>query len=87
LDSSNDVKVGPFGLTTYRSAKDKELQLGLDLQGGISVTMEVGLDGLIKSLSNYTKDEKFNTALNNAIARKANSGADLISLFIEEYKK
>ncbi|MBA4198047.1 MAG: protein translocase subunit SecDF [Chitinophaga sp.] len=87
LDSSTDVKVGPFGWTTYRSAKDKELQLGLDLQGGISVTMEVGLDGLIKSLSNYSKDEKFNTALNNAIARKANSGADLISLFVEEYKK
>ncbi|MBS1642905.1 MAG: protein translocase subunit SecDF [Bacteroidetes bacterium] len=87
LDSSNDVKIGPFGWTTYRSAKDKELQLGLDLQGGISVTMEVGLDGLIKSLANYPKDEKFNAALNNAITRKANSGADLISLFIEEYKK
>ncbi|MBN8838268.1 MAG: protein translocase subunit SecDF [Sphingobacteriia bacterium] len=87
LDSTNDSKIGPFGLTTYRSAKDKELLLGLDLQGGMSVTMEVGLDGLLKSLSNYTKDPGFNTALNNAIARKANSGADLISLFVEEFKK
>ena len=33
--------------------------LGLDLQGGMSVTMEVGLDGLIKSLANYTKDPVF----------------------------
>jgi SecD/SecF fusion protein len=87
LDSTKDAKVGPFGLTTYRSAKDKELMLGLDLQGGMSVTLEVGLDGLLKSLADYTKDKQFNQALDAAVQRKANSGADLISLFTEEYKK
>jgi len=87
LDSTKDAKVGPFGLTTYRDAKDKELLLGLDLQGGMSVTMEVGLDGLLKSLADYTKDPQFNRALEAAVNRKANSGADLISLFVEEYKK
>ncbi|MEP6514427.1 MAG: protein translocase subunit SecDF, partial [Parafilimonas sp.] len=56
LDSTKETNIGPFGLTTYRNAKDKELMLGLDLQGGMSVTMEVGLDGLIRSLANYTKD-------------------------------
>ena len=86
LDSTKDTKLG-FGLTTYGSAKEKELMLGLDLQGGMSVTMEVGLDGLIKSLANYTKDPAFNTALNNAVAKKANSRADLISLFKEEYAR
>jgi len=86
LDSTKDTKLA-FGLTTYRSAKEKELMLGLDLQGGMSVTMEVGLDGLIKSLANYSKDPVFNKALDAAVARKANSGADLITLFREEYKK
>ncbi len=86
LDSTKDVKLA-FGLTTYRSAKEKELMLGLDLQGGMSVTMEVGLDALIKSLSNYTKDVNLNKALDAAVARKANSGANLITLFLEEYKK
>lgn len=86
LDSTKDTKLA-FGLTTYRSAKEKELMLGLDLQGGMSVTMEVGLDGLIKSLSNYSKDANFNKALDAAVERKANSGADLITLFLEEYKK
>jgi len=86
LDSTKDTKLA-FGLTTYRSAKEKELMLGLDLQGGMSVTMEVGLDGLIKSLSNYTKDANFNKALDAAVGRKANSGADLITLFLEEYSK
>ena len=86
LDSTKDTKLA-MGLTTYRNAKEKELMLGLDLQGGMSVTMEVGLDGLIKSLANYSKDPNFNKALNNAVARKANSGADLITLFIDEFKK
>ena len=84
LDSTKDSKLA-FGLTTYASAKEKELMLGLDLQGGMSVTMEVGLDGLIKSLANYTKDASFNTALNKAVQKKANSRADLISLFRDEY--
>ncbi len=86
LDSTKDTKIGPFGLTTYRSAKDKELLLGLDLQGGMSVTMEVGLDGLVKSLANYTKDAGFNKALDAAVAKKANSGADFITLFTDAYK-
>ena len=51
LDSTKNTKIGPFGFTTYKEAKDKELALGLDLQGGMSVTMEVGMDGLIKSLA------------------------------------
>ncbi len=86
LDSTKDTKIGPFGLTTYRSAKDKELLLGLDLQGGMSVTMEVGLDGLVKSLANYTKDAGFNKALDAAVAKKANGGADFITLFSDEFK-
>jgi SecD/SecF fusion protein len=86
LDSTKDTKIGPFGLTTYRSAKDKEVLLGLDLQGGMSVTVEVGLDGLVRSLANYSKDNAFNNALNAAVAKKANSGADFITLFTNEFK-
>ena len=85
LDSTKETKLF-FGLTTYAEAKEKELMLGLDLQGGMSVTMEVGLDGLIKSLANYSKEPAFNTALANAVNKKANSNADLITLFTNEYK-
>ncbi len=85
LDSTKDTKLF-FGLTTYGAAKQNELMLGLDLQGGMSVTMEVGLDGLIKSLANYSKEPAFNTALTNAVNKKANSNADLITLFTNEYK-
>jgi SecD/SecF fusion protein len=86
LDSTKGNKIGWYG-TTYSDCKDKELALGLDLQGGMSVTMEVGMDGLIRSLADFTKDAAFNKALDAAIARKANSGVDLAGLFIEEYNK
>lgn len=86
LDSTKDTKLA-FGLTTYRSAKEKELMLGLDLQGGMSVTMEVGLDGLLRSLANFTRDPQFTKPLESAVARKANSGTDLITLFREEFAK
>jgi len=86
LDSTKNDKI-VLGVGTYQYAKNQELMLGLDLQGGMNVTMEVGLDGLVKSLSGYNRDENFNKALNSANARKANSGADYITLFGEEYKR
>lgn len=87
LDSTLDNKIGPMSLVTYRSAKEKQLNLGLDLQGGISITVEVGMNDLIHNLADKTKDQAFNTALNNAVALKANTNADLVSLFVQEYKK
>ncbi|MDB5246200.1 MAG: protein-export rane protein [Segetibacter sp.] len=86
LDSTKNDKI-VLGLGTYQYAKDQELTYGLDLQGGMNVTMEVGLDGLIKALSGYNRDPNFNKALEQANARKANSGADFITLFGEEYKR
>lgn len=86
-NTTGDAKIGPFGLTTYQHAKDNELQLGLDLQGGMSVTMEVGLDALIRSLANNSKDMGLNRALNSAVKLKATGNTDLITLFGQEYKK
>lgn len=86
LDSTKNTKIGPFGFTTYKNAKNQELNLGLDLQGGMSVTMEVGLGELIKSLADNTSDANFNKALESALVKKANSDADLVSIFVEEYK-
>ena len=86
LDSTKNEKIA-LGLFTYQYAKDQELMLGLDLQGGMNVTMEVSLDELILSLASNTKDPAFNKALSEANRRKANSGADFISLFSDEFKK
>jgi preprotein translocase subunit SecD len=54
-------------------ARAKELNLGLDLQGGMSVTMEVELTGLLRSMSNNSRDPQFLKALEEANKQKANS--------------
>jgi SecD/SecF fusion protein len=88
-DSTKDVTLtyGPTGAISYKKAKESELNLGLDLQGGMSVTMEVELVGLLKTMSNDSKDPVFLKALENANLRKANSSGDFVTLFVEEYKK
>ena len=89
LDSTRDVTVtyGPTGKISYQQAKESELNLGLDLQGGMNVTLEVEMTGLLKALANDSKEPAFLQALQNANNRKANSNADFITLFVEEYKK
>lgn len=72
---------------TYQEVKEKELQLGLDLQGGMSVTLEVGLDGLVESMSNNPKDPGLQRAISEAVRMKANSEADFVNLFGQAYQK
>ena len=86
LDSTKEDKITWFG-DTYGRAREKELNLGLDLQGGMSVTMEVELTGLLRSLANNSKNPQFLQALDAANRQKANSDADFISLFRDEFIK
>ena len=83
LDSTRDKDI--YLGTTYQKCKENELNLGLDLQGGMSVTMDVSLEGMIKSLSNNPKDQQLQNALRTATAKKSSSDADYISLFSEAY--
>ena len=87
LDSTKEKVIYPLLGTTYQKAKEAELNLGLDLQGGISVTMNVALDGLIKSLSNNSKDPQLLKALQVAKTQTVNSDDNLITLFTREYAK
>ncbi len=87
LDSTRDKEIFPLVGTTYQKCKENELNLGLDLQGGISVTMDVSLEGLIKSLSNNPKDPKLMLALQAATAEKLNSEENYITLFTNAYIK
>src|SRR4029078_9169613 len=88
-DSTKDetITYGITGAISYQKAKNEELNLGLDLQGGMNVTLEVEMTGLLKTLSNNSKDPNFLHALDNANRRKANSDANFVSLFSEEYEK
>jgi len=87
LDSTRDKSIYPLVGTSYQKCKENELNLGLDLQGGISVTMDVSLEGLIKSLSNNSHDPQLLQALQNATAQKINSEDNYIDLFSSAYIK
>jgi len=68
LDSLKGVKVYNLGFTsfTYGECKEKEINLGLDLQGGMNVTLEVSTPQLIRSLSGNDQDANFKQALEEA---------------------
>jgi SecD/SecF fusion protein len=87
LDSSRDAKIYPLLGTTYLKCKENELNLGLDLQGGMNVTLNVDLEGVIKSLSNNPKDAQLVNALNTTNAEKPKSDLDYITLFGQVFKR
>lgn len=86
LDSTRDKSIYPVFGTTYQKCKENELNLGLDLQGGMSVTMDVSLEGLIASMSNNPKDPALVKALQTATAQRITDKTDYITLFENAYK-
>ncbi|WP_295769072.1 protein translocase subunit SecDF [uncultured Mucilaginibacter sp.] len=87
LDSIASQPVYPLFGHNYQYCKDRELALGLDLKGGMNVTMQVSLSELIRSLSNDNKDVTFNQALHNADVVAKTSPDNYIDIFMREYKK
>src|ERR1700712_1623381 len=87
LDSMGTQPVYPIFKHTYQYCKDKEIALGLELKGGMDVTMQISLVELVKSLANNNPDVAFNQALSNASVIAKTSTADYISLFVQEYEK
>jgi SecD/SecF fusion protein len=81
LDSIGSEKVFLFGSYSYDECKARELNLGLDLKGGMNVTLEVSVVDVIKAMSNYSKDEAFNNAIALALEKQKNSQADFVTLF------
>jgi SecD/SecF fusion protein len=89
LDSVNFEPVYDIFLTEYSYAdcKARELNLGLDLKGGMNVTLEVMVIDVVKALSNNSKDSVFNTAIANTLDSQKNSQDDFVTLFGVEYEK
>jgi SecD/SecF fusion protein len=87
LDSTKDQKITWWG-TTYQKSKESELLLGLDLQGGINVTLDIELEGLIKGLANNPRDANLVRAIQSADQKKlTNGGANYIDLFAQAFKE
>jgi len=89
LDSINSEPVFDIFLTEYTFAEcqQRELNLGLDLKGGMNVTLEVMVVDVIKALSNNSKDVAFTTAITNTLNAQKDSQDDFVTLFGMEYEK
>ncbi len=87
LDSISSQPVYPLFKHSYQYCKDRELALGLDLKGGMNVTMQISLSELIRSLANNNPDVTFNQALHNADVIAKTSPENYIDIFMREYKK
>lgn len=77
-----------FGIEyTYKEVKDTELSRGLDLQGGMHVTLEVSPVDIIKGLSGNSPDPEFNEAIKVAKEKQRNSQERFSALFYQSYSE
>ena len=90
LDSMKNQVVYDIFLTkyTYGECKEKEINLGLDLRGGMNVTLEVSVADIIKNLSNNNPDPVFNKAISETQKIYAQgTNKDFVSLFGDVFSK
>jgi SecD/SecF fusion protein len=66
---------------TYNECKEREINLGLDLKGGMNVTLEVSVVDVIKALSNYSKDTTFIGAIDLAKKMQKETQEDFVTIF------
>lgn len=87
LDSFKNIEVYNLGLTsfTYSECKKKEINLGLDLQGGMNVTLEVSTPDLIRALSGDDQDANFRKALSQAASEHLGQ-QNFVDLFKAKYE-
>ena len=86
LDSLANEKVY-FGNWTLKQCREMEISLGLDLKGGMNVTMEVDVVDVVKSLANHSTDPAFNQAIEEAVKMRVSSPKDFVTLFGEAFEK
>lgn len=70
----------------YKTAKEKELNKGLDLKGGINVILQVSVKDILAGLANNTKDPAFNQALSDANELQKNSQNTYLESFFEAFE-
>ena len=84
LDSIGNISI--FGFTSYNDSKEKELNKGLDLKGGINVILQISVKDILKGLSDYSKNPIFNKSLDDADFLQKSSDQPYIESFFEAFE-
>jgi SecD/SecF fusion protein len=84
LDSISAEKV--YLWYTFKQCQEMGVGLGLDLKGGMTVTLQVSVDEVLRKLSRNNPDENFNLAVEKAVSQRLDGG-NFLEIFLEEYQK
>ena len=85
LDSISSQKVY-FGYT-FDDVREKEINLGLDLKGGMNVMLQVQLEDVVQALAENSMSPEYQQAFATALERSKTSGTDFITLFEEAWSE
>jgi len=88
-DSIANENVYNLGLIKYTGAQVRQhaINLGLDLKGGMNVTMEISVPEIIRAMSNYDKSPEFNKAVSDAIEMSKSQQGTFVELFGRAFEK
>jgi SecD/SecF fusion protein len=90
LDSMANQVVFNLGFRkyTFREAKEREINLGLDLRGGMNVMMEVSTVDVVRALAGHSQDPTFTAAIDRAIEKqRITPNTDFVSMFAEAWRE
>lgn len=89
IDSVANLVVYNIGIRkyTYKECKDREINLGLDLKGGMNVTLEVSVVDIIRTMSGNSQDSTFAAAINVALKKQRLSQSDFVDLFAQSFEE
>ncbi len=89
MDSVASLPKDQWGFlgNTFKEVQQKELNLGLDLKGGMNVVLEISVEDIVRALSNYSADKTFNDALALAKQKKLQGNEDFITLFVRSFEE
>ncbi|NQU34392.1 MAG: protein translocase subunit SecDF [Bacteroidetes bacterium] len=88
-DSIQNVVVYDILVTgyTYKECKEREINLGLDLKGGMNVVLEVSVGDIVNALSGKSQDPVFRQAMTMAYEKQKSSGQGFVALFGESFNE
>jgi SecD/SecF fusion protein len=87
LKDKSEVSVYPVLGSTFGETKKRSLAFGLDLVGGMSVTLEISTPDLVKSFARNERDIRFKKPYDAALRQYGSTGGDFISIFIAKNKE
>ncbi len=88
LDSISNKESYDIGIATFTGGevKEKAMNLGLDLKGGLNVILQISVRDILYGLSNNSKDPAFNKALNDAEELQKDAQESYLESFFEAWE-